>query len=109
MYRIIKEKTGAEVGSTEKPIFIRKKSNGCYVQTSEAEAQGIAFKGTPYNLFGRKGVGADETVMLVEFDGGDAVSEVGPIGAQTAHNAAHIDYLSMMSGIDLPDENDEEG
>lgn len=97
MYRIIKEKTGAEVGSTEKPIFIRKKSNGCYVQTSEAEAQGIAFKGTPYNLFGREGVGADETVMLVEFDGGDAVSD---IGAAVDANSAAIDdiIISMLEG-----------
>lgn len=109
MYRIIKAESGAIIGATEKPRYIYRKSNGCYVETKDENAPGIAFKGVPYNIQDREGVGAEETVILVEFDGGDAVSEVGPIGAQTAHNAAHIDYLSMMSGIDLPDENDEEG
>lgn len=101
MYRIIKEKTGAEVGSTEKPIFIRKKSNGCYVQTSEAEAQGIAFKGTPYNLFGREGVGADETVMLVEFDGGETADAATVLTAQQAQDRADIDFIAMETGVEL--------
>lgn len=98
MYRIIKEKTGAEIGNTEKPIFIRKKSNGCYVQTSEAKAQGIAFKGTPYNLFGREGVGADETAMLIEFDGGDASTA---LSAQQAQDRADIDFIAMETGVEL--------
>lgn len=30
--------------------------------------------------------------------------KTGPVAATGAKNAANIDYLSMMSGIDLPDE-----
>lgn len=38
------------------------------------------------------------------------IDKTEPVKAAAAHNAAHIDYLSMMSGIDLPDEiEDEEG
>lgn len=36
------------------------------------------------------------------------IDRTAPVAAAAAQNAAHIDYLSMMSGIDLPDENDEE-
>ena len=92
MYKLINTNGGAEIGSTEKPRYIRKKSTGCYVQTSEAEAQGVAFKGAAYNIQGREGVGAEETVMLIEFDGGDAVSEV---GAAVEANSAAIDELTI--------------
>ena len=97
MYRIINVSGGAEIGSTEKPRFIRRKSTGCYVQTTEDEAQGVAFRGTAYNLQGREGLGAGETVMLIEFDGGEAV---GDVGAAVEANSAAIDdiIISMLEG-----------
>ena len=46
MYKIITH-TG-ETHLTEKPNFIRKHENGCFVLTNEAMAEGVAYNGTPY-------------------------------------------------------------
>ena len=46
MYKIITN-TG-ETHLTEKPNFIRKHENGCFVLTDEAMAEGVAYHGTPY-------------------------------------------------------------
>ena len=46
MYKIITN-TG-ETHMTEKPNFIRKHKNGCFVLTDEATAEGVAYNGTPY-------------------------------------------------------------
>ena len=46
MYKIIAN-TG-ETFLTEKPNFIRKHKNGCFVLTDEATAEGVAYNGTPY-------------------------------------------------------------
>ena len=46
MYKIINN-TG-ETYLTEKPTFIRKHKNGCFVLTDEATAEGVAYHGTPY-------------------------------------------------------------
>ena len=46
MYKIITN-TG-ETHLTEKPNFIRKHENGCFVLTDEATADGVAYHGTPY-------------------------------------------------------------
>ena len=80
MYKIINTKDGTEIGSTETPRFIKKKSTGCYIQTDKQNAQGVAYKGTAYNLQGRDGIGADDTVFLIEIDG----------GVETDNNAAAI-------------------
>ena len=46
MYKSITH-TG-ETHLTEKPNFIRKHKNGCFVLTDEATAEGVAHHGTPY-------------------------------------------------------------
>ena len=46
MYKIITH-TG-ETHLTEKPNFICKHENGCFVLTDEATAEGVAYHGTPY-------------------------------------------------------------
>ena len=46
MYKIITN-TG-ETHLTEKPNFICKHENGCFVLTDEATAEGVAYSGTPY-------------------------------------------------------------
>ena len=84
MYRIINSDGGAVIGCTEKPRFIIRKSTGCFIQTDEANAQGVAFRGVPYNLLGREGVGAETSAILVEFDGGE-------ITADTAEKVVEIE------------------
>ena len=65
MYKIITH-TG-ETHLTEKPNFIRKHENGCFVLTDEATAEGVAYNGTPY-LF------ADGAICC-EVDKGDDILE----------------------------------
>ena len=62
MYKIITH-TG-ETHLTEKPNFIRKHENGCFVLTDEATAEGVAYHGTPYlfkdgNIVTEVDIGAD--------------------------------------------------
>ena len=92
MYKIIDTKDGAVIGRTDTPLFIRKKeTTGCYVQTNAESAQGVAYMGTAYNLQGKAGVGATDTVILVEFDSGT-------IADKTDENSAAIDeiLISML-------------
>lgn len=65
MYKIITN-TG-ETHMTEKPNFIRKHENGCFVLTDEATAEGVAYNGTPY-IFA-------EGNAVHEFDAADLVKE----------------------------------
>ena len=66
MYKIITH-TG-ETHLTEKPNFIRKHENGCFVLTDEETADGVAYKGIPY-LF------ADGAVCI-PFDSGIAIKAI---------------------------------
>ena len=91
MFKIINTKDGSTIGSTEKLQFIKKKnSTGCYVQTDEENAQGVAYLGTAYNIQGKDGVGADDTVILIEYDAG---TEADKNSAAIAENSAAIDNL----------------
>ena len=65
MYKIITH-TG-ETHLTEKPNFIRKHENGCFVLTDEATAEGVAYHGTPY-LFA-------DGVQVHEVDAGELTTE----------------------------------
>lgn len=69
MYQITRD--GAVMAYVEKPIFIRLHDNGCYVPTTEQDAQGIAIQSTPYQMFGKEELpGAVGTVIVSEIDGG---------------------------------------
>lgn len=72
MYQIIKD--GSVFALVESPVYIRLHENGCYVQTTFDQAQGISIQGTPYQLLGRDSIGTDlETVGISELDGGSVV------------------------------------
>lgn len=86
MYRIINTNGGAEIGVTENPRYIKKSKSGQNIGATKEEAQGIAYKSTPYNLLGTEGIGAEETVILSEYDAGDNVAE-------TARNTGSIAEL----------------
>ena len=78
MYKIITN-TG-ETHLTEKPNFIRKHENDCFILTDEATAEGVAYNGTPY-LF------ADGTVCI-PFDSGILLS--------TGTNATVLDVIESQ-------------
>ncbi len=90
MYQIFNTADNTKIGTTEKVRFIKKKITGSYVEAKEEEAQGIAYKGTAYNLQGRDGVGAQETVYLIELDAGEVSDNT---TAAVAANSAAIDDL----------------
>lgn len=87
MYKIVGA-DGAQLGYTEKPTYIRKSKNGCYVMCGEPDATGIAHNGTPYHLFGREALDELDDVMLTLTDGGAVSADVetllGQIGGQAA-------------------------
>lgn len=74
---------------TEKPNFIRKHENGCFVPTDKDHAEGVAHQGTPY-LFA-------DGVLCFEFDSGKNLSEQSDTNTLTLEIAAdHEERLCMM-------------
>ena len=65
MYKIITHTS--ETYLTEKPNFIRKHENGCFVLTDVNHAEGVAYHGTPY-LF-------SDGAQVHEVDGGELTQE----------------------------------
>ena len=75
MIQIISTITGATIGYTEKPRFIKISSSGVFIQTDEENAQGIAYRSKPYNLRDREGLGVEDTVMLIVVDSGTILTQ----------------------------------
>ena len=73
MYRLVTTK-GAELGITEEVRYIRRADNGSFIRTDEREAVGVAFNGTPYNLFGHEEIEGADTVIVKKTDGGAGIS-----------------------------------
>lgn len=89
MYKIITN-TG-ETHLTEKPTFIRKHENGCFVLTDEATAEGVAHHGTPY-LF-------KDGAQVCEVDAGADIQAYQETEALTLELAA--DYEARLCNIEL--------
>ena len=89
MYKIINTNNGEFLGYTEKPIWIRKHKNGCFVQTEHKNAQGIAFQSTPYSIGGLDGF---DIVVVVEDD-------VSNIFTDKPTSAAMEDAMCEMDAI----------
>lgn len=96
MYKLIK-KDGAELGYTEKVNYIKIHTNGCFVSTTESNATGVAFESIPYNLLGHNEISGADTVIVVSVDAGALFKE-------SQKNSANIDYISMMTGVEIPTE-----
>lgn len=77
MYKIINTESGEQLGIVISPNYILKKEETDNLITVKANnAEGVAYRSTPYNLLGKQGVGAEETVVLVEFDEGEMLEEL---------------------------------
>ena len=87
MYKIITH-TG-ETHLTEKPNFIRKHENGCFVLTDEAMADGVAYNGTPY-LF------ADGTICCEVDKGADILTIERTVSDNDAMNVDHEYRLTLL-------------
>lgn len=100
MYKIITT-SGKELGAVDRPTYIYIQKNGTYGLCSEAEAQGVAYHNTPYQLQGRTNMERGLTeASIYEVDTGEVFDEQKRVGTQ---NMANIAYISMMSGIDISD------
>lgn len=74
MYSIVRD--NLEIGIVDQPTYIRMQDNGAYGLCTEAEAEGIAYNGTPYHVWGMPELaGAEASVALVEFDIGNRIFE----------------------------------
>ena len=86
MYKIVNIDTSEIIGYTQIPIYIRVSTAGNFTTTDEENAQGIAYRSTPYNLRGKNGVGVSTTVYLIEVDAGTLVSDLLDISPMIAEN-----------------------
>lgn len=89
---------GAEVGITDSVLFIKISPEGTFIEADEADAVGIAFNGTPYNLPGHQDIAGAETVVLVETTFEQVMQEK---NAETAKLKANMDYIAMMADVDI--------
>ena len=102
MFRITK--SGAVIGMTENPNYIRQQENGCFALCPEPLASGIVFEGTVYHLMGRDALEGVETVMLEETDAGAEITkatETGGIMFVTMAEAGNIDDVTAAEHADL--------
>lgn len=86
---------GAVIALVDDPIWIRVQKNGCYGRCDFRKAEGVAINSTPYNLPGHD-IGGVATVSFEKVEN----------GTYLLRQDANIDYLSMMTGIDLPVDTD---
>ena len=74
---------------------------GLLVLTADRQPNLGAVNGTPYNLRGHEDIDGADTVLVSFVD-------AGVFAKLTEQNTANIDYLSAMSGIGLPNEEEDE-
>lgn len=95
-----------EIGITEVPTFIRLQPNGYYILCNESDAQGVVFDGAPYQLIGKPTMKEGlEQVCIVEINAGTRITVNQSVGKT---NSANIDYMAMMTGVDIPTEDEDE-
>ncbi len=102
MFRIIKD--GVSLGLVERPTYITKADNGCFVLCPEAQARGIAYRDIPYHVIGRPPMEGAEDVMLEAVDGGgeiDKATGTGGILFVTLAEAGSIDAVTAAEHAEL--------
>ena len=102
MFRITK--SGAVIGMTETPNYIKQQENGCFALCPEPLASGIVFEGAVYHLMGREALDGVENVMLEETDAGAEITkatETGGIMFVTMAEAGNIDDVTAAEHADL--------
>lgn len=99
MYEIIKD--AQTIGMTERPNYIRQLPNGAYTLCDEPQAQGVAYEGVPYHLWGRPEMDGTESVALVTVDAGTMMFErLGEIAAKS-DNLSDLQVIVMGALADM--------
>ena len=94
MFKIITT-SGTELGMTDSVRFIKLSSEGSFIEATKDEADGIAFKGSPYNLAGQNAIDGAETVLVIETDGGGEVADLRATTARQAEELAQSDETAI--------------
>lgn len=68
---LIKKTDGTELGIVEEPTYIKIGKSGCYTNATRADAIGVAYNSTPYNLIGHSEIKDAETVEVVYINVGE--------------------------------------
>jgi hypothetical protein len=85
MYRLISN--GNVIGDYEKVVFTKKnQSNGCFVECSQGEADGVVAGGKVYAITNSDDYKDYEQVALLQLDG-------------EVERSAELDYIRAMSGL----------
>lgn len=102
MHKITSVKSGVDIGVTDSLRYIKRAPNGCLVQCEQYEAQGVAFMSNPYCLEGyEKDIPEHlDVVRVTELDGGEWY-------LSHEYNTSLIDYVAMMTGVELPTKGEE--
>lgn len=93
-------KNGSLLALVEQPNWVCLQENGAYGLCDYENAQGVAINGIVYNLAGNS-ISENGEVDFKEIPSGEYMMQQDKVAAQ---NAANVDYLSMMTGFDLPEE-----
>ena len=102
MYQIIKD--GTPLALVERPNYIYKHTNGCYVLCSESEATGVAVDGAAYHLVGKAEMEGLDSVVMVETDGGKELTT-----AQSESDEGYVDHELRLTLLELGVTTDEGG
>lgn len=98
MYCIIKD--GVEIAAVDKLRYIRlNQKNGCYVLTTEEQAQGIAVQGTPYNLHGKSPMDGLDTVFVIERDEVVSQADLEKVKEEAGSNPDGVTYEELAAAI----------
>ena len=96
MYKVFKN--GIEAGTCQNPKFVKRSRCNCFIPATKADASHIVWDGEVFPL-SNSGEGTDgEAVYLHEVAAEDVFAQRKDLRLAVAQ----IDYLSMMSGIDIP-------
>lgn len=91
-------KNGSLLALVEQPNWVYLQENGAYGLCDYENAQGVAINGIVYNLAGNL-ISENGEVDFKDIPSGEYMMQQDRVAAQ---NAANLDYLSMMTGYDLP-------
>ena len=76
MYKLLTPE-GETVGYTDQIQYIKVNPvSGCYIQASKEDAQGFAYNGTPYNFHGYDRFSDAKSLLILEVDAGQNLSEL---------------------------------
>ena len=93
---------GTELGLTDEARYIKYGSCGQFVQTTRADAIGVAFKNSVYNLLGHNDIAEAETVIVSRASTADELTAQRADLAEQK-NVAAITFVSLTEKGDIDD------